>query len=101
MVVGEDGALLAISDLHVAYAENRAIVEGLRPGSPGDWLLVAGDVGDTVEDIEWALGLLSRRFAKVVWVPGNHELWTPPADPVTLRGEARYRHLVDLCRSLG
>lgn len=101
MAVGEDGALLAISDLHVSYAENRAIVEGLRPESPGDWLLVAGDVGDTVADIEWVLGLLSQRFAKVIWVPGNHELWTPPADPVTLRGVARYRHLVDLCRSLG
>ncbi|MFG1953576.1 metallophosphoesterase family protein [Micromonospora sp. NPDC048830] len=101
MIVGKDGALLAISDLHVAYAENRAIVEGLQPGSPADWLLVAGDVGDTVEDVEWALGLLSRRFAKVIWVPGNHELWTPPADEVTLRGEARYRHLVDRCRALG
>lgn len=45
--------------------------------------------------------LLSERFAKVVWVPGNHELWTHPSDPVRLRGEARYLHLVDLCRSLG
>jgi hypothetical protein len=34
-------------------------------------------------------------------VPGNHELWTPPQDPVTLRGHARYQHLVDLCRGLG
>lgn len=100
-MVGETDRLVAISDLHVGYAENRAIVERLRPDSPGNWLLVAGDVGDTVADIEWALGLLSRRFAKVVWAPGNHELWTPPADPVRLRGEQRYRHLVDLCRRLG
>jgi 3',5'-cyclic AMP phosphodiesterase CpdA len=34
-------------------------------------------------------------------VPGNHDLWTPPADPVQLRGEARYDHLVALCRRLG
>ncbi len=93
--------LLAISDLHVVYAENRAVVEGLRPERDGDWLIVAGDVGEFVRDIEWALGLLSRRFAKVVWVPGNHELWTPREDPVQLRGEARYQHLVQLCRSLG
>lgn len=51
--------------------------------------------------MERALALLSERFAKVVWVPGNHELWTHPSDPVQLRGEARYLHLVDLCRSLG
>ena len=37
----------------------------------------------------------------MIWTPGNHELWTPQQDPVQLRGEHRYRHLVELCRSLG
>ncbi|UCM88788.1 metallophosphoesterase family protein [Streptomyces marincola] len=95
------GKLVAISDLHVRYEENRHIVERLRPDEDDDWLLVAGDVGEMFEDIEWALRLLSGRFAKVVWVPGNHELWTPPDDPVTLKGEARYRRLVEMCRGLG
>ncbi|GII76602.1 metallophosphoesterase [Sphaerisporangium rufum] len=92
---------MAVSDLHVAYPANRAIVEELRPESPDDWLLVAGDVGEFVADIEWALGLLAGRFATVVWTPGNHELWTPKDDPVRLRGEERYRHLVEICRRLG
>jgi predicted phosphodiesterase len=43
--------LLAISDLHVAYAENRAHVETLRPSHDDDWLLVAGDVAELVEDV--------------------------------------------------
>jgi Predicted phosphohydrolases len=98
---GQNGTLLAISDLHVAYPENRAIVQDLRPTSDDDWLLVAGDVGEVVADIEWALRLLSERFATVVWVPGNHELWTHRRDPVRLRGEHRYRHLVELCDGLG
>ncbi|SCL35323.1 3',5'-cyclic AMP phosphodiesterase CpdA [Micromonospora nigra] len=98
---GGDGSLLAISDLHVGHSGNREVVEGLRPTAPGDWLLVAGDVGDTVADVEWALGLLARRFDTVVWAPGNHELWTPPADPVDLRGVARYEYLVAMCRRLG
>ncbi|QKG20164.1 metallophosphoesterase family protein [Actinomadura verrucosospora] len=93
--------LLAISDLHVLFPENRALVDALHPGNEDDWLLVAGDVGEMMGDIEWALRTLSRRFAKVVWVPGNHELWTPREDPVVLRGEARYAQLVSLCRSLG
>jgi 3',5'-cyclic AMP phosphodiesterase CpdA len=93
--------LLAVSDLHVSYRENREIVAGLRPESAADWLLVAGDVGEIVSHIEWALRTLTERFAKVIWVPGNHELWTHQADPVQLRGEQRYRHLVELCRSLG
>ncbi len=93
--------LLAVSDLHVGYPENKQAVASLRPQSPGDWLLVAGDVAETVAEIEWALRTLSERFAVVVWVPGNHELWTHRKDQVDLRGERRYLHLVELCRSLG
>ena len=37
--------LLATSDLHVNRAENEAVVEDLHPTDPGDWLVVAGDVG--------------------------------------------------------
>ncbi|MER5967537.1 metallophosphoesterase [Streptomyces sp. NPDC002057] len=94
------GSLLAVSDLHVRYEENRAVVEALRPTSDEDWLIVAGDVGEHMADIEWALSTLARRFRKVVWAPGNHELWTPPDDPVQARGAARYEALVHLCRSL-
>lgn len=93
--------LLAISDLHIRHPANRRVVQELRGDSDGDWLIVAGDVAEHVEDVEWALGLLRRRFATVVWAPGNHELWTLPRDPVQLRGEARYRHLVEVCRGLG
>jgi 3',5'-cyclic AMP phosphodiesterase CpdA len=93
--------LVAVSDLHMAFPENRQLVANMWPESAGDWLLVAGDVGEIVSDIEWALTTLSKRFATVIWVPGNHELWTHREDPVQLRGERRYLHLVELCRSLG
>lgn len=95
------GNLLAISDLHIVHEENRKIVEGLRPRTDEDWLLVAGDIGELTEDIEWALRTLAGNFAKVVWAPGNHELWTPRQDPVQLRGVERYEYLVRLCRELG
>lgn len=98
---GSSGSLLAVSDLHVRYEDNRAVVEALRPASDEDWLLVAGDVGDHMADVEWALSTLASRFSRVVWVPGNHELWTHPDDPVRARGVARYEALVRLCRSLG
>jgi len=96
----EPGSLFAISDLHVSYPENRELVEGLRPASDADWLIVAGDVGEKVADVEWTLGRLRERYATVVWAPGNHELWTHKSDPVTLRGEGRYRLLVERCRAL-
>jgi 3',5'-cyclic AMP phosphodiesterase CpdA len=96
-----NASLLAISDLHVTHLENRRIVEDLRGFSPADWLIVCGDISEMSTDIEWALGVLCERFATVVWAPGNHDLWSTPADPLRLRGEARYRHLVAICRSLG
>jgi len=95
------GRLLAVSDLHVRYADNRAIVDGLRPESDDDWLIVAGDVAERVADVRDTLASLRDRFATVVWAPGNHELWTLRDDPVPLRGEARYRALVDVCREVG
>ncbi|MEV0389539.1 metallophosphoesterase [Nonomuraea sp. NPDC050643] len=96
-----ESRLLAVSDLHVAHPENRAIVEQLKPITPGDWLLVAGDVGERLADITWALRLLAARFERVVWVPGNHELWSMKDETPDLRGVARYEHLVRLCRELG
>jgi 3',5'-cyclic AMP phosphodiesterase CpdA len=98
---GRDASLLAISDLHVTYPENRRVVEALRGRSPADWLIVCGDVSEMSADVEWALGVLRERFTTVIWVPGNHDLWSTPADPLQLRGEARYQHLVGLCRGLG
>jgi 3',5'-cyclic AMP phosphodiesterase CpdA len=96
-----EGTLFAISDLHVSYEENREIVAGLRPRSPHDWLIVGGDVSEQLADVEWALGHLRERFATVLWVPGNHDLWTPREEADGLRGEARYRRLVELCGQLG
>jgi 3',5'-cyclic AMP phosphodiesterase CpdA len=94
--------IVAVADLHVEAMDNRRFVEeGLRPAVDGDWLILCGDVGETMADIEWTLAAMAERFERVIWVPGNHELWTTPGDPVQLRGEARYRRLVRTCRWLG
>jgi len=45
------GRLLAISDLHIGYPENRDFALSLRPEDPGDWLIVAGDVGEVFADV--------------------------------------------------
>lgn len=93
--------LFAVSDLHVEHPENRKLVQCLSPESAGDWLIVAGDVADGEEGIEWALRLLADRYERVIWTPGNHELLTHRDDPLRLRGERRYAHLVELCRRIG
>lgn len=93
--------LAAIADLHVEVPENRQLTDSLRPANAGDWLIVCGDVGQIMADIEWALSMLADRYEKVIWVPGNHDLWTCPEDPVQLRGDDRYRYLVRYCQQLG
>ncbi len=90
--------LYAISDLHVGFRENRDALSSL-PKRVDDWLIVAGDVAEEENVICETLERLCERYARVIWVPGNHELWTTGEG--TLRGEAKYLRLVDRCRALG
>ena len=93
--------LYATSDLHITHRGNEEMLDGVRPGSADDWLLVVGDVGERVPAVADTLAVLRERFARVVWVPGNHELWTTPRDPVQLHGQWRYEELVRRCRDIG
>ena len=93
--------LWAISDLHTGHTGNKPVTESLYPATPDDWLIVAGDVAERTDDIRWSLDLLRRRFAKVIWVPGNHELWTTGKDPMQVFGRARYDYLVEMCDQIG
>ena len=76
----------AISDLHVGFDANRRAVEAL-PARPDDWLIVAGDTGDTLAQLELVLDVVTARFARVIWAPGNHDLWTPRQWPDARRGD--------------
>ena len=91
--------LLALSDLHIEHAQNRQGLEAL-PAHPADWLILAGDVSDSIAGLAFTLDLLQRKFAQLLWVPGNHELWLERAD-ATERGVARYQALVATCRARG
>ncbi len=89
--------LWAISDLHAGHADNRQVIADL-PAHPSDWLALVGDLGETAEELAFVLDTLRPRFAKLLWVPGNHELWTyPKGSP--LGGVAKYQHMVEVCRA--
>ena len=92
--------LWAISDLHVDHPENRAALEVL-PSFPEDWLILAGDVANGVQRLDWCFQQLAPRFRQVVWVPGNHELWTIPRSAPGPGGVALYESLVEVARHHG
>ncbi len=91
--------LLAVSDLHVRNGQNRRFVEDIaraRPTRSPDWLILAGDLGESATDLELVFEQLAPKFARLAWVPGNHELWTIEDDGP--RGEERYAGLIETCR---
>lgn len=92
--------LYAISDLHLAGRVNREALQAIS-AHPNDWLILAGDVGESEDHLRFALDVLTPRFQRLIWVPGNHELWTSASGGGQLRGEAKYRRLVEICRGRG
>lgn len=92
--------LWAISDLHLANPYNQRALDTM-PALRDDWLILAGDLVDGPHQLDWCFSILTKRFRKIVWVPGNHELWTRPGSPGELRGVALYDRLVEIARSHG
>ena len=89
--------LWAISDLHLSHPMNRRAFEAF-PSHPGDWLILAGDIVDGIHRLDWCFETLNRKYDQLIWVPGNHELWTTAKGAGRLRGECLYERLVSIAR---
>lgn len=68
--------VFALSDIHVDYEVNAQWVRNLSSVDyRDDILILAGDVTHKPIELASALTALATRFNKVLFVPGNHELW--------------------------
>jgi predicted phosphodiesterase len=92
--------LWAISDLHIGVQSNKNALRAFTERSD-DWLILAGDICERAEDLEWAFSLFTQRFSKVFWVPGNHELWLVTKAEQEKNSLAKYASLVTLARKYG
>ncbi len=92
--------LWAISDLHLGVETNRAALRAL-PARPGDWLIVAGDVCESLPLFAEAMAFLATRFARVLWAPGNHELWLTDRGTGPETSAQKYAALVAAARRAG
>lgn len=73
--------VFALSDIHVDYEVNgRWINELSRSEYSNDVLVLAGDVSHSITRLQRSLGELVARFKKVLFVPGNHDLWITRED---------------------
>ncbi|MBF0118095.1 MAG: metallophosphoesterase [Desulfobacterales bacterium] len=91
--------LYAISDLHVDYKANLDKLK-LLPHFPKDWLIIAGDTCTSFSDLRSVLEILNSRFAKTLWVPGNHDLWSGISG-IQEKGINKYQKLVEICHEFG
>lgn len=68
--------ILATSDIHIDYQDNRKWIEDLSDQEfVNDVLILAGDISDDLALIRSCFQHLSKKFFKVMYVTGNHELW--------------------------
>jgi len=69
--------VFAISDLHLDYEQNQSWLRGLsQTDYLQDVLILAGDISDRLSILTLCFEQLERRFKQVLFVPGNHDLWT-------------------------
>lgn len=91
--------LMAISDVHTDFTENRVLLEHLSDVLyQDDVLIVAGDISDRGALIAATLSLLRAKFRAVFYVPGNHELWVRKEPHTSLD---KFLAIQQLCNTLG
>src|SRR6266700_600127 len=86
--------VFAVSDVHIDYETNAKWIANLSIAEyQDDVLILAGDVTDTRRLLHWCLSTLAKRFKKVLFVPGNHDLWVIRED----RGKNSLQKFDDVC----
>ncbi len=91
--------LYAISDLHLDFKVNRGALSEI-PTMRDAGLITGGDLCTSLDHLRFALETLCSKFARVFWVPGNHELWSSKSGngDQMLRGQDKYMALIEVCR---
>ena len=68
--------IFALSDIHTDFPENAEWLSQLsQQDYRDDVLILAGDVADSLRILTRSLSTLVTKFHKVLFVPGNHDLW--------------------------
>ncbi len=92
--------VFATSDLHSDHRDNWDYLAALSDCDlREDVLIVAGDVTHKLDLLAATLDLLRGKFARLFYVPGNHELWV--RDDKRWDSLDKFHRIVELCGELG
>lgn len=98
----ENVRVFVLSDLHTDYAENMTWVKCISSTShQDDILLVAGDVAETYNTFLSTMSLLTDKFKRVFYVPGNHDLWCRRDGEKFLDSLDKLNALLHACGNIG
>ncbi|UAA37453.1 metallophosphoesterase [Paraneptunicella aestuarii] len=85
--------VFVVSDVHIDYKENREWLLNLSAEEyVDDVLILAGDLTENLGMLRESFQSLQQKFKKVLFVPGNHELWV-----VRDKTEHSFQKYYDIC----
>lgn len=85
--------VFVVSDVHIDYKENREWLLNLSTEEyVDDVLILAGDLTENLGMLRESFESLQQKFKKVLFVPGNHELWV-----VRDKTEHSFQKYYDIC----
>ena len=89
--------LFIISDIHIDFEENSIWLQRLSHQEyTEDALILAGDITHDPNNLQNMLADLRRRFARLFFVPGNHDLWLNNGN--FNDSLEKLEHVLSLCR---
>lgn len=90
----------AVSDVHIDYQENfNMLTDFARRGHRLDALIIAGDITDRLDRLQQLFEVVVPCFHRVLFVPGNHELWVRRSDFTD--SLQKFQAIQQLCRYCG
>lgn len=93
--------VFAVSDIHVDFDVNARWVGALSQSDyQHDILILAGDISDSIERLSQCLDAFVRRFRKVFFIPGNHDLWVI-RDPDRVNSLAKFEKVMATAKACG
>lgn len=90
--------IFVVSDLHTDFPENMQLIRAVSDYDfQEDVLIIAGDIANQPQIIEETLITLHRKFRRLFFVPGNHELWV---DRQRYDSIEKFHFILELCEKL-